>query len=209
MKRTKTFVVLACVLLTLGLAGCGAFKGSTNDLSSITLNVTLINGVAPTSQSGFVTLQGNGGTIQLQAMGNYSGGTSKDITNKVTFSAEVDPAAHKDAFGTALIPPCQAGACPSPGTPPYTAGTVEYSPTGLITAVEPAVCTFVDTAPLDPVTGKPTTPSWAYTGDYVVTATYLGITSQPIYIPVASAVGNPFYGGQENNPDAFCDSGTY
>ena len=56
------------------------------------------------------------------------------------------------------------------------------SVTGLVTAVDPAVCAWVDV-------GTATTPAWATTGDYEVTATYRGITSQPFFVAVASAAG--------------------
>ena len=193
---------MACALLVFGLAGCGA----TNHLQSITLNVTKVDGVPPSGQSGFQTLQGNGGTIQLQAMGNYSNQTSVDLTTKVTFNVIADPAHNKDAFDNTLPDPCKAGTCPT--SAPFTTGTVEYSASGLITAVEPATCTFIDVAPI--VTpGTTPTPAWFYVGDYVVTATLDGVTSQPIYIPVASSGGNtddifavpPIVG---NNPDELC-----
>ena len=59
-----------------------------------------------------------------------------------------------------------------------------FSPSGLITAVEPAVCTWVN-GTSDPGT----VPSWSYVGDYVITATFQGVTSQPFYVPVGSAAG--------------------
>ncbi len=192
MNRKTLFIMLACALLALTTIGCGAFQGTTNHFQSITLDVSLINGVAPTGQSGFVTLVGNGGTIQLQPIGNYSSGGTKDLTTVATYTVIVDPVHNVDAFGNILLPPCQ--------TPCQTAGegTVEYSVTGLITAVEPATCTWVD---IDP---DPKEPSWFYTGDYEVTATYDGITSQPVYIPVASSAGNQYYDDVENNPSGAC-----
>lgn len=190
---------LASTLLAISMLGCG----QTNNLKTINLTATEINGVPPTSQSGFVTLQGNGGTIQLAATGNYSDDKTKDLSKVVTWTAIVDPQYSLDAFGNTLEPPCSAP-CQTAGQ-----GTVEYSQTGLITAVSPATCTWIDSAPLNPTTGQPQTPVWFYVGDYVVTATYLGITSQPIYIPIASSSGNTIYNGQVNNPDAFCDSGSY
>ena len=196
MNCSKVFASLACACLAFGLVGCGA----TNHLQSITLNVTKINGVPPSSQTGFVTLQGNGGTIQLQAMGNYSNTKSVDISAKVTYNVIVDPDHNQDAFDNTLpVPPCKAGSCPT--SAPFTTGTVEYSPTGMITAVEPATCSFVDIAPVVTV-GTDPTPAWFYVGDYMVTATYAGVTSQPIYIPVASSAGDQYYPhSQENNPN--------
>ena len=51
--RKTLFAASICALLVFSL-GCG----NTNKLQSITLTAALINGVAPTGQSGFVTLQG-------------------------------------------------------------------------------------------------------------------------------------------------------
>jgi hypothetical protein len=177
------FTALACALLVFGMLGCG----QTNQLKSITLQASLVNGVAPTGQSGFITLQGNGGTIQLQAIGNYSNSKTSDLTNRVTYTVIVDANHNVDAFGNALLPPCQAPSCPAPSAPPYTNGTVEYDGTGLITAVEPATCTFIDDQGAD-----------VYVGAYEVTVSFQGITSQPVYIPVASSAG----------PSGACPSGS-
>ncbi|MGB9199154.1 MAG: hypothetical protein WCB53_19685 [Terriglobales bacterium] len=210
MKCKHILAALACALLALSTVGCGAFKGQTSDLKSITLDVALVNGVVPGSQSGFYTLDGNGGTIQLQAMGEYSGGSTKDITHTVTYNVVVDPNYSQDAYGNALVPPCAPPNCPVPQSgPPYTSGTVEYSPTGLLTAVEPASCTWVDIVPL--LNGQVQPASWFYVGDYVVTVSYQGITSNPIYIPVASSAGDQYYPytedgnpAYENNPTGQC-----
>ena len=211
MKCKHILAALGCALLALSTVGCGAFKGDTNHLQSITLNVALVNGVAPTSQSGFVSLVGNGGTIQLQPMGNYGGGVAKDLTKQATITIIVDPFHGVDAFDDPLLAPCS-GPCPLPFDGIH--GTVQWDQTGLVTAVEPATCTWVDTAELDPITLKPQPPVWFYQGAYMVTASLGGVTSQPIYIPLASSSGNPddifaipaIIG---NNPSGFCDSGTY
>lgn len=210
MKRTQILTALACALLALGSVGCGG----SNNLQSIQLSASLVNGVAPSSQTGFTTLEGNGGTIQLQALGTYNSTKTKDLSNEVTYHVEVDPVNNTDAFGNTLLPPCAVGACPSPTTPPYTNGTVSYSPTGLITAVQPATCTWVDIAPVVTV-GTAPTPAWFYSGDYVVTATFGGVTSQPFYIPVASSAGAQYYPISEegnanylNNPDGACGPST-
>jgi hypothetical protein len=187
-NRKTLLAAVTCAFLVFIMLGCG----QTNNLQTIQLNAALINGVAPTSQGGFFTLQGNGGTIQLQAIGNYSNSKTKDLTNVVTYNVIVDPVNDVDAFGNTLLPPCQAP-CQTAGQ-----GTVEFSKTGLITAVEPATCTWVDIAPVGG------TASWFYSGDYQVTVTFQGITSQPVYIPVASSAGNQFYNGVENNPTGAC-----
>jgi hypothetical protein len=183
-KRKTLFTALACALLVFSMLGCG----TTNHLQSITLSAALINGIAPTGQSGFYSLQGNGGTIQLKATGNYSDGKTKDLTSVVTFAMVVDPVNNVDAFGFALPAPPQ---------------TAQISVTGLVTAVEPADCTWIDVSP------DPTKQAWLYVGAYQVNASFQGITSQPVYIPVASSGGNtddifanpPLVG---NNPTELC-----
>jgi hypothetical protein len=195
-NRTTLFAALACALLAFSMLGCNALQ-TTNHLRSITLGASLINGVAPTGQSGFFNLQGNGGTIQLQAIGNYSSGQTKDLTNEVTYTMIVDPVHNVDVFNNPLPAPCYGVPCPQSATQ----GTAEISVTGLVTSVEPATCTWEDVAT------DPKNPSWFYTGDYQVTVTFEGITSQPVYIPVASSAGSPVYpypSGIANNPTAQC-----
>jgi hypothetical protein len=190
-NRKTLFLAFVCALLVFSMLGCG----QTNKLQSIQLKAKLINGVATTTQAGIVTLAGNGGTIQLQAIASYTDTKTKDVSNTVTYTVMVDPAHNSDGASGVLLPPCQAPSCPVPSGPPYTSGTVEFSSTGLITAVEPAVCTFVNSA-VDPST----TPAWSYVGDYVVTASFEGVTSQPFYIPIASAVGVV----SDSNPSGNC-----
>lgn len=59
-KYTKILSALACALLAIGSSGCG----TSNRLQTIELTATLINGQAPSGQSGIYNLQGNGGTVQ-------------------------------------------------------------------------------------------------------------------------------------------------
>ncbi len=192
MNRITLFTALACALLVFSMLGCG----TTNNLQSIQLTATFINGVASTSQSGTVTLMGNGGTIQLAATGYYSNGKSVVLHGGgLVYTAAVDQQYPSNGAGGVLLPPCQAPSCPAPSTPPYTSGTLEYSQTGLLTAVEPAECTWVNNA-VDPAT----TPAWAYVGDYVVTASFKGVTSQPFYVPIGSAAGIP----SDSNPTGAC-----
>jgi len=195
-KCKHILAALGCALLALSSVGCGAFKGDTNDLESITLAVTKENGVAVTGAGGIVTMNGLGGTLNLTATGNYTNQKTMDLTSKVTWTVAVDPNNNEDQFGDILIPPCQAPACPVGDPGDYTAGTLEWSPTGLFTAVEPAACTFVNLA-VDPAT----TPAWFMSGDYIVTVSFQGITSQPIYIPIASEAG--IY-DQYSNPTSSC-----
>lgn len=197
MNRKNLFAALACAALMFSMLGCG----QSNNLRSIQVNAALVNGEAPTAQTGIYTLQGNGGTIQLQAIGTFSDGKTKDLSNVVTYSMIVDPHYSVDAFDNPLLPPCQAP-CQTQGQ-----GTAEFSVTGLITAVEPATCTWVDPVPVGG------TASWFYVGDYEVTVTFEGITSQPVYIPVASSAGNDNYifvtpNLIDNNPTFQCGPGS-
>ncbi len=183
MNRKTLFAALGCALLAFSMMGCNALQ-TTNHLQSIQLSVKLINGAVPTGQSGTVNLQGYGSTIQLAATGTYSSKNTADLTNKVTYTVIVDPNETSNGADGVLLPPCQAPSCPVGTAPNYTSGTVEYSPTGLITSVDPAECTWQNAA-VDPAT----TPAWSYVGDYIVTASFEGITSQPLYVPVGSAAG--------------------
>lgn len=156
MKRT-IFSIAFLSLLAVCLTSCG----STYTLRTIQLT-------APSSN-----LQGIGATIQLQAEGTYSYGPNKDLTNLVTYNIVVDPDSNLGLAtdGTTIVLP----------TPPQTA---MVSVTGLVTAVDPAICAWVDV-------GTATAPAWATTGVYEVTATYRGVTSQPFFVAVASAAGPP------------------
>ena len=198
MKRINILAALACALLVFVLVGCGA----TNHLQSVTIGASLINGVAPTGQGGFFTLEGNGGTIQLTATANYSNGKSQLVHGQgVVYNIIVDPVNNTDAYGNPLPAPCIGNPCAQTAAQ----GLALLSPTGLVTAVEPATCTWVDIAPL-----PGTTPSWFYSGDYQVTVTYQGVVSQPIYIPVASSAGDQYYPyfdqdpANLNNPTGAC-----
>ncbi len=187
MNRKTVIAAFGCVLLAISLLGCGG----SNKLQSITLGASLVNGAPPSEQGGFFSLQGNGGTIQLKATGNYSNSKTKDLTNVVTYNVIIDPVNNVDAFGNALLPPCQ--------TPCQAGqGTLQFNNTGLITAVDPATCTWVDAS------SDPTKPAWFYVGAYMVTVTFQGVTSQPVFIPVASSGGAVSAG----NPNGVCDQPT-
>jgi len=178
-KPKTLFAALACALLVFSMLGCG----TSNHLQSITLGASLVNGVPVATQAGFFSLQGNGGTIRLQAIGNYSSGKTKDLTQQVTYSMIVDPINNMDAFGNPLPAPPQ---------------TAQISVTGLVTAVDPATCTWIDTS------SDPKKPAWFYVGAYTATVTFQGITSQPLYIPVASSGGVVTIG----NPNGVCNQPT-
>jgi hypothetical protein len=146
-------------MLEMASVGCG---GSSH-LQSIELTAA-----SPTSE-GFDVL-GLGGTIQLVATGTYSDGKTRDITNGVAFQIAITSNS-ADQHGNALPTPPQG---------------LEVSPTGLLTAEYPGVCTWIN---LNDSSATATVPAWAMTGSYTVTANDHGITSQPVYVAVASAIG--------------------
>jgi hypothetical protein len=155
----RTFSFIAFLSL---LAICLTSCGSTDTLRTIDLTT-------PSTE-----LQGIGGTIQLKATGNYAYGPARDLSDRVTYTVVVSPAPNNvDISGTPL---------PTPTTPPQTPQTIQIDRNGFITAVPPAVCTFADV-------GTATTAVWVLTGTYEITATFGKITSQPVFIGVASAAG--------------------
>ena len=119
------------------------------------------------SSSGFSDLKGEGGTLQLTATGNYSSTNTKDLTGHVTYV--VTPT------GTDL------NGSPLPA-PPL---DISVSSTGLVTAVTPFACTFHDA---EPDLTKPA--AWVLTGSYQIVATFQGVTSQPVFLGVASQAGD-------------------
>ena len=118
------------------------------------------------SASPSTNLEAIGDTVQLSSMGVYSTGEKRDITAKVKYSIA---ATGTDDLGNPLP------------APPATAA---LNSTGLITAVMPFLCTWVDTTP-----GQ-LTPTWAVSGSYQVIASYNEVNSQPVFVTVASALSN-------------------
>lgn len=119
------------------------------------------------SGGGFSDLKGEGGTIQLTSTGNYTSTMTKDLTGHVTYV--VTPT------GTDL------NGFPLPAPPQ----DVTISSTGLVTAVTPFACSFHDA---EPDLTKP--PAWVLTGSYQIVATFQGVTSQPIFLGLASQAGD-------------------
>jgi hypothetical protein len=155
--QVKRKYILAALVGTLALilSSCG----TSDKLSTITIS---------DGSSSLANLQGIGGTLQLTVTANYTSGKTVDITNWAVYTAVPDPINNVDDTGLPLA------------SPP---ATITISATGLLTAVDPAVCTWQNL-------GTVATPSWFLTGDYKITATYKGFTSQPIFIGVASAAAN-------------------
>jgi hypothetical protein len=163
-KRKTLFAALACALLIFSMLGCG----TTNHLQSVQLSTS------PTAElpMGTLDLKGVGGTLQLYAWGNYSSGAHKLLNNvNVAYQISITPgsAASTGVLGDPNANPAQ---------------TVQLTPNGLLTAVTPFACTWINEA-VPPAT----TPAWAIDGTYSVTATYKGLTSPAAFVVVASEAG--------------------
>jgi hypothetical protein len=163
-NRKTLFAALACALLVFSMLGCG----TTNNLQSIQLSTSSTAEVP----MGTLEVKGVGGTLQLYAWGNYSSGKQKFLNNvNVTFQISITPgsAAWTGVLGDPNADPAQ---------------TVQLSPNGLLTAVSPFACTFINEA-----VAPATAPAWALDGTYSVTATYQGFTSPAAFVAIASEAG--------------------
>jgi hypothetical protein len=161
-KSTK---ILSAAAITLALicSGCGA----SDSVKSITLTGT--------GTGSLFEVYGEGGNAQLTVTANYNSGKQVDVTAQSTFVAT---AIGVDQDGNALPDPYTAYAGFS-STPPT---TISISNTGLITAIQPFICTYVVTSP------QGTTPvTYALSGSYQIQATYKGMASNYQFLPVASA----------------------
>lgn len=165
-NRKTLFTAVVCALLTFSMLGCG----TSNKLQSIQLSSS---NTAETPGS-TLDLQGIGGTLQVYLWGNYSNGSAKLLNNVggVAYQISITPGSTELSGG---------GYVPLTAVPPQ---TVELSPNGLLTAVTPFACTWVNSA-----TPPATSPAWAISGSYTLTATYKGLTTAPAYVAVASAAG--------------------
>ncbi len=149
-KRKQVLATLLVAAISLLSSSCGVG----DKIGSVSISAA--------GQTGTINLAGLGGTLQLQVSANYTSGKIIDETNFATYVVTPEGV---DDTGAPLAPP------------PL---TLTINNTGMITAVDPAVCVWENL-------GSSTTPSWFYQGDYKIVATYRGFTSNPIFIPVASA----------------------
>jgi len=184
-NRTTLFTALTCALLVFSMLGCGATK----KLQSIQLSTS---STSETSTSG-LNLQGISANLQLYAWANYSNGKAVLIHgDEVTWTIVLDPIYNVDAYGNPLPPPPQ---------------VVTLSATGLATAVDPAYCTWVDTAQVTVQDPTPS-PAWAESGNYDITATFQGMVTPVVAIAVADTGGDPTYPPNTpsnlNNPSGLC-----
>jgi hypothetical protein len=196
-NRKTLFAALACALLVFSMLGCG----TTNHLQSIQLSTS----ASTETPMGGLNVPGISSTLQLYVWGNYSSGKTKLLHGEaVAYQIVLDPDNFLDAHGNVLP-------APFTNTTPAQPQVLQLSPTGLITAIDPAVCTWVDVAGIIPPATTAPPPAWAQSGSYDVTATYLGFTTPRVNIGVSSAVGdpnNPQLPGAEgvnNNPNELCD----
>jgi hypothetical protein len=158
-NRQTLFCALACALLVFSM-GCG----STNNLQSITLSVSNTDANAGTA---FVLNPGS--PVQMYTWGNYSSGKQKLLFgNNLAYQIASTPFGHAES-GTFGDPNA---------TPPQ---TVQLSADGQLTPITPPACSYVDVA----TTG--TSPAFQTTGWYIVTATYLGHTTPPGAVYMATA----------------------
>lgn len=163
-NRKTLFAALACALLAFSMLGCG----TTRELQSVQLSTSSTVESAP----GTLNLSGEGAQLQLYTWGNYSNGKSQLLNGNITYQIAVTPGSF-DQFGNPLP------------TPP---NSVSISANGLLTAVTPFICTWINTAPTN-ATPPVTSPAWALGGSYSVTTITQGVTSPPVFVAVASQGG--------------------
>ncbi len=154
MKSSKLLAAILSTAVLVIMSGCG----TGDKIGSVSISAVGASG-------GVINLAGLGGTLQLQVTANYTSGKLIDETNFATFT--VTPEGTDDTDTPLAAPPL----------------TLTINKTGMITAVDPAVCVWENL-------GTVAQPSWFYTGDYKIVATYRGFSSNPIFIPVASAAAN-------------------
>jgi hypothetical protein len=163
-KRKSILATLLLVAIALLSIGCG----TGDKIGSVSMQVV-------GTGTGTVNLQGLGGTLQLQVLANYTSGKQIDETNFSTFA--VTPAGFQATYdgNGDLIEPGPAMPSPPSGF------TIDK--TGMVTAVAPGVCSWTNEGTL-------TQPGWAFTGYYQVVGTYRGFSSNPVFVPLASAAGS-------------------
>jgi hypothetical protein len=168
-KHSRILVTVLSIAVLAALSGCG----SSDKVESVSMSVVGASG-------GTVNLYGLGGTLQLQVMTNYTSGKVVNETNFATFTIAPQGVQYNwNSSGTYTTSPMP--------TPPQ---GITISPNGLITAVDPGICSWIN------VSSSSSSPAWAYTGWYQITATNHGFTSNPVFIPLASAAnGQPSANG--------------
>ncbi len=180
-NRKTLFTALACALLVFSMLGCG----TSNKLQSIQLSTS---NTAETPGSTLL-LYGIGGTTQVYAWGNYTNGKSQLLGGDgVKYQITLTP---NSSFSTIEFPYTDFG---DPNADPPGTVQLSASTSGLLTAVQPYLCTYVNTAT------SGTSPSFAVIGSYSLTATYGGLTTPPQYVTVATTAGI----SSPTNPQGLC-----
>jgi len=159
-KVKHTILLAALFVAALFILLPGCGDPAIGTLQSITLTP---------ATSGTVEVKGEGGTLQLIATGNYTSKATKNLSGNVTYTATPTGTAEDLA--------------PLPATSATNPQTISISATGLVTAVAPFACTFTNDST------STTKPVWVLTGSYEIVATFGKISSQPVYVAVASAAG--------------------
>jgi hypothetical protein len=169
-KHSRILVTVLSIAVLAAMSGCG----SSDKVESVSMSVVGASG-------GTVNLYGLGSTLQLQVTTNYTSGKQVNETNFATFTSSIPTTSYVcqwDSSGN-----CTAEPMP---TPPQ---GITVSPNGLVTAVDPGTCSWVNV-------GTSSSPAWAYSGYYQINATNHGFTSNPVFIPLASAAsGQPIAQG--------------
>ncbi len=128
MKRKTLFAALACALLAFSMLGCG----TTDHLQSIQLSTSNTE----ESPGSTLTLYGIGGTVQLYTWANYSNGKQVLLHgNQVAYQISSTATGFAETGGPLGDPNAD---------PPQTVQLL--TPNGLLTAIPPFACTWVNTA---------------------------------------------------------------
>jgi hypothetical protein len=161
--KRKSFLAIFLAAVTSLSTSCG----SGDKIGSVQMRVVGASG-------GTVNLAGLGGTLQIQVLAMYTSGKQIDETNFATYTV-TPQGSYCVAFSSGSS--CAPGASfPMPASPQG----MTISKTALLTAVDPGICAWVNLGTL-------AQPGWDFTGWYQVVATYRGFSSNPIFIPLASA----------------------
>ncbi|PSH03739.1 MAG: hypothetical protein CXZ00_10310 [Acidobacteria bacterium] len=167
-------MVWAACACSLGLLLLITSCGQTYSLQ--TVSISALPTGQTTEQVGTVILNGMGVTANIIVRANYTNTKSEVVTALATF--DVVPVGNGIASYAAGHLTLDDG-LPNPVLSPINNhGDLQYNASGLITAVDPGVCTAITDS----------SKAISLTGYYKVTATYKGVTSQPLYVALASAV---------------------
>lgn len=183
MKRIS-FLAMFVAAVALLSTSCG----TSDSVKSIYLT-SAATSTGSTTGTTVYNLPGVDATLQLKAFAVYHSGRQVDITNDSTWN--VQPVGC--VFSGNPNAPC-GGPLPA-----YGPDSVPISKTGLMTGIA-QICTWMDPdvttgTPPNTTTAPANPPIWEYTGYYQTTATYNGMTSQPVGIGVGVTASNAPTGG--------------